>query len=207
MNHQNHLKTLILVFSALVIGLSSCNQTTNYRIEEAQLSQEKQTETIKGIIRYLGKMPDKATPSSRTSEIFDTHYEKELKKYKLTHYYLDKQNNRQYFVCIRRAPSIKEKFVATAGYFVLEDNTIVDYEESFRTWKMEMDELLPKVDLLFGKYLKGYDLSMYYPENSGDEDYIEFPNSESFYVKEERAWKSTRENVMEEYHQQLRDLQ
>ena len=70
-----------------------------------------------------------------------------------------------------------------------------------------MDELLPKVDLLFGKYLKGYDLSMYYPENSGDEDYIEFPNSESFYVKEDRVWKSTRENVMEEYHQQLRDLQ
>jgi hypothetical protein len=203
MNHHLIKSSWIVILS--VSMLFACNSNT-YRVDEVNIPSDQQQELKESIIRYLGKMPDKATPTTRFSSSFDEHYGKELKKYQLTHYY-EAGNQKSYFVFIRRAPSIKEKFVATAGYVVKNNDSIVEYAESFRTWKMEMDELLPKVDMLFSSLIKGRDLSMYYPENSGEAEYIEFPNSETYYDKEQRIWISTRENVLEEYHQQLRDLE
>lgn len=193
------------MFALSFTMLLSCN-SVSYRVDETFISSNEQQVLKESIIHYLGKMPDKATPTTRFSSSFDAHYAKELKKYQLTHYHTV-GNQKEYFTYIRRAPSIKDKFVATAGYVVKHNDSIVEYVESFRTWKMEMDELMPKVDMLFEKLIKGNDLSMYYPENSGKEEYIEFPNSEVHYDKEQRVWISSRENVLEEYHQKLRDLE
>lgn len=188
-----------ILFTAIVaVGCSPIS----YRADK-HLSDEEKTKVVAKIIRYLGKMPDKADHSTRFDSIYDAHYEKELQKYELIHFYPKKNTYYIYFSVIRSAPSIKEKYVATAGKFRYEYGVVKAYEEVFRTWRMEKPELLEKLDLLFEYMIYGRDLKPYYPENSGKDEYIEFPNNEVTFDKKKFIWESSREDVMEPYYKQL----
>ena len=193
--------TRTFLFFAL-IAMASCSQPS-YDANE-QLTADEQLALIEKIIHYHGKMPDKATLKTRTDTVFAAHYAKQVGKYSLVKYHRDQ--NRVYFATIRIAPSIKEKYVATAGYFSFDGEVLNEYQEVFRTWKMEKHELMPKLDMLFHRMVTGKDLSSYYPENSGDEEYIEFPNSEVFYNSELRIWESTREDVLKPYYNLIDEM-
>ncbi len=189
------------IFLTLCILTAGCSPIS-YRADK-HLNEDEQREVIEKIIRYLGKIPDKADFNTRFDSIFDEHYKKELDKYELIHFYPKKNTYYIYFSTIRRAPSISEKYVATGGKFRYEYGVVKEYKEVFRTWKMEKEELIDKLDMLFERMVYGRDLKPYYPENSGDEEYIEFPNNEVSYNVKKNIWESSRENVIEPYYKKL----
>jgi len=96
---------------------------------------------------------------------------------------------RNYFLISRRAPSLYDRRVATGGYVVFaEDGKGEDYEEVFRTWKMDPDTLVRRGLLLFDKMVDGEDLRPYETRNSGNTDFIEFPDAQTWYDKKSRSW-------------------
>jgi hypothetical protein len=195
-------KVINLIFSFLI--LSSCGNhfsqeklavENNFTVEEAENFNYQ-------IIRYLGKLPGKADHTSKFDEKFDEHYHKLSKAHSLKFYYKDKKTGVEYFLITRIAPSIKLKKVAIGGKLIRTDSgDISNYEEIFRTWKMEEKELSEKSHLLFVNMIKGEDLSPYFPENSGEDEWIEFPNENVYFDNEKRRWISTLEDPLEDYYQ------
>jgi hypothetical protein len=105
------------------------------------------------------------------------------------HYCFD-EDNYIYFAVSKIAPSIKLKKTTTVGKLKFDKNdSIVFYQEAFRTWKMEPKELEEKTKLLFYKYLNNEDLSDYYTVNSNPEFYIEFPDEMTKFDTISRTWK------------------
>jgi hypothetical protein len=84
---------------------------------------------------------------------------------------------------------LEEKYVAIAGIVKRDGDKIIRYEEVFRTWKQKKNELYPLAFRLFSEMINGKDLSVYYPENSGNKYIIEFPSNQVYFDKEERKWK------------------
>jgi hypothetical protein len=101
------------------------------------------------------------------------------------------KNGDEYFLVSRIAPSLKVKKVAVGVKMKRDDQgNLLDYEEVFRTWKFEIPEMQQKGLMLFDKMVRGEDLSAYYPQNSGEEEYIEFPDERVFYDVNERRWRT-----------------
>jgi hypothetical protein len=188
-----------LALIAFMISTSACS---NSKIENQleQLSQEEITEFKRKLIRDIAKLPTEVSQQGKLHPMFDEYYEKEVGKYDLEKYYKN-EDGKIYFLFTRIAPSVKLKKVAQGGYVVFgRDGKISDMEEVFRTWKHEPEVLAPMADMLFEKMVKGEDLSPYYPQNSGDEEIIEFPDAETYYDKQQRMWISTRENPLKEFY-------
>jgi hypothetical protein len=96
----------------------------------------------------------------------------------------------EYVLTSRIAPSLKEKKIAIGVKMQRNANgDLTYYEEVFRTWKFEIPEMQVKGLMLFDKMVKGEDLSPYYPQNSGKEEFIEFPDEKVTFDIEERRWK------------------
>ena len=178
------------LYSFLLIFLFSCAEPDlEKRYDPAtQLNTQEQDSLTYSIIRYMGKLPAQATHLNKFDIKFDSAYQVLAGRHKLIG--LSKDKGVLYFMYIRHAPSIKEKFVAIGGKLKKENDSIVSYEEIFRTWKKEKEELKPLAYQLFHEMVKGKDLSRYYPENSGNEYIIEFPNADVHFDSEERVWKS-----------------
>jgi hypothetical protein len=186
--------------------ITSCNPKNDNAekiIIENQIEQLSETEIDEfktKLIRHIGKLPTEVSHQTKFSSFFDEHYEKEKNKYDLEKYF--NHNDKIYFLFTRIAPSIKLKRVALGGYVSFdEEGNISDLEEVFRTWKKEPQDLQSVADMLFEKMIYGEDLSPYYPENSGEEEVIEFPNAEVYYDKNKKIWVTTRENPLEQYHE------
>jgi hypothetical protein len=79
-----------------------------------------------------------------------------------------------------------------------EKDSLVEYEEVFRTWKMPKDTLARRGALLFDKMVKGESLAQFLTANSGGIEYIEFPDPYVHYDKQSRTWKSTQMGSVEE---------
>jgi hypothetical protein len=169
---------------------SSCDIGNKYAAQKT-LSPTEQDTLLWKVIRYVGHSPKGATHQDKWDARFDAHYRKEItaKEYSIPFYYIDKTTGKHYFTIQRIAPSKKRKFVITAGTLKYDEaGKITEYEEVFRTWKMEEEELHRKTLILFEKMIKGEDLSSYYPQNS-EEEWIEFPDKLNYYDKETRQWK------------------
>lgn len=135
-------------------------------------------------------MPGKATHDSKFQSRYNEYYNKESLRYELIFYGQNPKTGAEFFTYLRPAPSIHEKYVAIGGEVLREKNEVIKLTEHFRTWKMTREDLLPKAGILFGKMVKGEDLTPYYPENSGDEEFIQFPNKSNYYSTEEKRWKT-----------------
>lgn len=185
-----------LVLFACALALSACQPKTIAVGDH--LSTEEQASLMYDLSRYLCHIAPGADHSTKFNAEFDSFYQKEALKLKPQFYYSDK-SGRTYFLVTRIAPSIHEKYVATGGYFnrASANGEFVEYKEVFRTWKDLEPALLPKAELLFREMIAQKDLSQYYTENAGTE-YIEFPDSETYYDEEQRIWISTRENRLQE---------
>jgi hypothetical protein len=190
--------TFLIAF--LFIGLLSCKQEKETRDFSATnvLTEAEIDEFIYEIIRYAGKLAGRANHQTKFEERFDTHYIELSGNHQLPFYYIKEQTGEIYFMLTRIAPSIHYRKVAIGGKLTRnESGEITYYEEAFRTWKMEENQLLEKSQKIFSDYVDGKDLSKYYPENSGGEEYIEFPNDEVYYDADQRIWISLRENPMQ----------
>lgn len=146
------------------------------------------------LIRDIGKLAKKATHETKTDSKFDEHYQTLLKQHELMFYYPSKTSDTIYFAINRITSSLYGKKVAIGGKVILgKERDIKFLEETFRTYKMPVDELQEKTEMLFLKMVNGDDLKTYEYINSKPEEYIEFPDEFTSYNSEDRKWETTRE--------------
>lgn len=175
----------------LILSLFICFSCSKPKdtIPQNHLSPEKIEDFKYKISRYIEKLPRLATEKNKFDKQFDTTYKLSAKNSELMHYYID-EDNYIYFAISKIAPSIKLKKTTTVGKLKFDKNdSIVFYQEAFRTWKMEPKELEEKTKLLFDKYLNNEDLSDYYTVNSNPEFFIEFPDEITQFDTISRTWK------------------
>jgi hypothetical protein len=181
------MRTFIFLFF-LLFAVTSCKEAdfeSKYN-PNLLMNQSQQDSLTYSIIRYMGKMPKYANDSSKFEQKFDSAYNFVSKEHRLIG--LFKDGGKVFFLYARQAPSLEEKYVAIAGFVELENQKMIAYEEVFRTWKKKINELEPLAFKLFDEMIQGKDLSVYYPENSGEEYIIEFPSAEVLFDKESRKW-------------------
>lgn len=176
--------TFILLAAAL---LGSCQQKEPYS-SGSWLTEAEQAAFKHKIIRYVAELPKHATYANRFEPRFDAPYRELAEKTFLDKYYRA-DDGYIYFEVRKRAPSLKIKYNATGGRLKLDSlDNIIEYEEIYRTWKMEEESLSQKTRMLFPKMIAGADLSPYYTENSKEELIIEFPDRNVAYNVAERRW-------------------
>lgn len=183
--------TIILILAALFSACTQQELTTEFKADQQLLLQEKE-EFIYSIIHHMGRLAPKSDHQNKFSNEFDSHYQKLTGEYALEFYHKKEETGDIYFLATTIAPSLFQKKTATAGIVRYDESGDIDYyEEIFRTWKMEENELLAKSEILFNNLLRGEDLSRYYPENSGEEEYIEFPNEFVYFDVDQKKWVHT----------------
>jgi hypothetical protein len=179
---------------------SSCNKANDLR-KASELYSQVETDSISySLIRYLGKLPGKANHGTKFNVEFDEYYKTLAKSHNLIYYHQNQKDNYIYFLFTRIAPSLHEKKVAIGGKLKVENGSLVFYEEAFRTWKMPVNELNEKMELIFKDYVSGKDLSKYYTKNSNGVEYIEFPDDNNYFDTKNRIWVSSID-YMEPYYQ------
>ncbi|MBT0809680.1 hypothetical protein KIH41_00125 [Litoribacter ruber] len=178
----------ISVFIFIVIMLAGCAKSSRYEAKY-QLTPKEQDDIILTTIRYIGHLPKKGSHENKFEERFDQYYSQLAKDFTLDAYHKD-ADGYEYFMASRVAPSLKVKKVATG--VKMKRNQIGEleyYEEVFRTWKFEEEELRNKSLMLFSMMIREKDLAPYFPQNSGKEEYIEFPDLYVAYDVDDRIWK------------------
>lgn len=185
------MKNTVILFLFLLL-ISACDnhkiKLDNYNPSN-HLSTEEVDNLKNEIIRHLGKLHKKATHETKFDNFFNEYYFEQAKKHELIYYVPRHTDEYTYFCFTRIAPSIKIKKVAIVGRIKRnEKKEIVHYEEIYRTWKFEPELLKEKNDILFIKLLNGEDLSRYYNHNSGEEEWIEFPDKGVNFNIEKRRW-------------------
>lgn len=196
----------ILVLCA-VLFFTACAQKNEIKADynpSSFLAEEEIDDFKYEIIRYVGKLAGKANHDTKFEERFDEYYIDLANRHQLLYYFENEDNGEVYFLITRIAPSLHYRKVGFGGKLSRNsEGEIMHYEEAFRTWKMEEEELKEKSLLLFDLYVNGKDLTAYYPENSKGE-YIEFPNNDVFYDVKKRQWISTLEDPMQELYEERR---
>lgn len=170
----------------LVLLLSAC-EDRDYSPD--QLPKEDREVLLYSMVRYFGKLPKRnATHDNKFEKEFDEHYQAHALEHKVLGYYTGK-DEKEFLLIQREAPSLLKKYISTGIVFERdESDSIVFYDEVFRTWKMPKEELKEKGLMLFGKMVKGEDLIPYYPPNSGEEEFIEFPDERNAFDVRSRRW-------------------
>jgi hypothetical protein len=177
-----------LILLSIAVVLACCQSDKDYR-PASHLSAQQQEDLLKDVIRYVARSPEGVLPEQRTDTRYDSHYEEQRRLHRLDAYYVD--DNVNYFLVSRVAPSLTEKRVAIGGRLEKDDNgTISYYEEVFRTWKMEPDTLARRSLFLFDVMVRDEDLTQYYTSKTGNTDYIEFPDDRTFYDTNQRIWRT-----------------
>jgi hypothetical protein len=198
--------TLFVILSVIILTCVKCTTQVPETRPEKYLDVTEQNDFLYNIARYHGKLPPKSNHVTKFNSEFDADYRQIASKYELIAYYPKPQGDTIYFMTYRIAPSMIIKKVATAGKLVWgKDNTPIYYEEIFRTWKMVPEELDIKAGMLWSKLLSNEDLSPYLPQNSGEDEYIEFPDENTTFDTTLKRWSSTRENPLEEFYLQETD--
>ena len=131
-----------LILIALSIVVCSCKQETISIYPTNYLTKEEQFDFKYSVSRYVDRLPKNASEATKFEKEFDEEYKKRSESADLMFYYVDKNTDEIYFAIAKIAPSITIKKVVTAGKLKKNGNgDIIAYEEEFRTWKMEVDEL------------------------------------------------------------------
>jgi hypothetical protein len=171
-----------------LVLFSACGRTSDKYNAQRQLSEKEQRQLLLTTIRYMGHLPKKGTHETKFDAVFNEYYSQLALDYTVEAYY--KKDGYEYFLASRIAPSLKVKKVAVGVKMKRNpDGQLEYYEEVFRTWRFEVPEMLEKGLMLFDKMVNGEDLSPYFPQNSGAEEFIEFPDEKVFFDIEEKRWK------------------
>lgn len=171
---------------AFVLILVSCTKKDVYD-PSGYMTPEEQTTMLRKMIRYSTQLAPRATHETKMDTAFDWYYERAIKEYDIRGWY-KADDGQQYFMMSRQARSLTPMRETIAGKLRLNDkDSLIEYEEIFRTWKMPDDQMRPKAIMLFDKMVKGESLEPYYPKNAGDQ-YIEFPDSRYKFDKASRRW-------------------
>lgn len=195
------MRSAIFLLAILLFG-SGCENKKNENtfLYTDSITESEQEELIYSIIRYAGRLAPQATHETKFESRFDDDYRKIVSDYTL-HFIKKGESENTFFLISRIAPSLYEKRIAIGGEMRNENGSITFYKEHFRTWRMVEQEMLEKSTLLFGKMINNESLASYYPKNSGDKEFIEFPNEDVWFDTESRLWISRRVNPLDDYYQ------
>ncbi|MEJ1236972.1 hypothetical protein WBG78_02520 [Chryseolinea sp. T2] len=174
-----------LLIIALSIALANCG-SKSYDPSDSLAPQEKD-KLVSTIIRYAIKPPENVSGDERFQKQYDEYYQKQGRSFRLERYHRD--GNTEYFLVSQPAPSLTEKRNATGGLLEMNDGKLTRYEEVFRTWKLVPDTLKRRSYMLFDKMVSGESLERFRTKFTAPEEYIEFPDDNTFYDANERAWK------------------
>jgi hypothetical protein len=190
------------VLLLLFIPLISC-QNKEFDINPKAYLTANEEESFKyAVIRYVDRLAPRASHETKFDKKFDSIYQLQAKQVDLLFYYEDKGET--YFAITKIAPSLKVKKVATVGKLTMDkNNKIAYYEEIFRTYKMEETPLRQKTELMFKDAIQNKDIKKYEFKNSKPEEYIEFPDANTYYDSKKRQWISTLENPYEALKKEL----
>jgi len=150
------------------------------------LTREQEREILWPVIHYAAKLPPGANRDTRFNQRFDDYYQNVILDYNFLH--LSPNDDGSYFFLLERpARSITPMFESIGGKFKYEKDSLVEYEEIFRMWKMPDADLKKRGREMFVRMVKGSDLSIYYSKYAGDK-YIEFPDDRFHFDKNKRRW-------------------
>jgi hypothetical protein len=183
--------SILIIFSFLYV-LTACEAPA---VIDQELTPVEQKKLINSIIRYAARMPDKANLENRLDSLWNEHYAQQAEVHRIDRYYKDEQTGKEFMLVSRIAPSLKLKRVGIGIEARFEQGKLSYYKEVFRTWKMEEPDLKKKGHLLFEKMVRAEDLTRYYPENSGREEFIEFPDANTHFDTLSRSWISSLNQV------------
>jgi len=178
-------KGLIYRFIFLFVLLSSCN--SDPYDPGKFLSRDDQQKLIRETVYFSMKLAPNANHDTKFNKEFDWYYDRAAKEVEVAKYYIDEKRT-HYFFMSRVARSITPMREGIGGKLRFDDaGKLIEYEEIFRTWKMERDSLKIRGLMLFDRMVKGKDLSLFYSKFQGDK-YIEFPNERFSFDKTLRLW-------------------
>lgn len=173
----------VIFIAALVAGCGKSYDPAEH------LTVKEQDEVMSKVIRYISKPPEGISFEERFYNAYNEYYAEQQARHRLDAWYSD--GTVDYFLISRAAPSMVEKRVAIGGKLQLDqEGNVSSYEEVFRTWKMIPDSLNRKGVFLFDKMVKSESLEPYLTKNSMPEEYIEFPDDNTYFDKEARVWKT-----------------
>jgi len=182
------MKYKLLLFT-LFLFFSCSDQKNDYKTH-LNWTEDINDQWLNRVIRYVSKAPGKGNQIDRFSPEYDEYYENQKNKHRIDLFFKEPNTGYVYLLITRIAPSLVEKRVATGIKLKWNNNSLEYYQEVFRTWKMTEDELTMKGEFLFDLMVKGKDLSPYFPQNSGKEEFIEFPDEHTYYDTINRVWVS-----------------
>jgi hypothetical protein len=173
---------------SLIFVIIGCAKRNKYDPDQF-LDARKKDEVMSKLIRYQAKRPENVPDSLKHDLKYDAYYEDQKSRHYLIGYYINKDND-HFFLTTRVAPSNSEKHVATGGRMRFDNNgELKEYEEVFRTWKLQPDTLKIRALYLFDLMVKGESLEPYKTKTAGFH-YIEFPDDKTFYDKTKRVWRT-----------------
>jgi len=160
------------------------------------MSEYEQKGLMIDIVHYAAKLPPASTHKTKFEARHDEYYRNVAVDYKWLAM-KPNGNSGYYFLISRPARSRIPMVEGIGGTFKIENDSLVEYDEVFRTWKMVPENFEPKGKMLFERMASGKDLSIYYPQFAGDQ-YIEFPNGRIVFDKSIRRWVDPTAPVIEE---------
>jgi hypothetical protein len=167
--------------------LCQCTKRDEYA-PQSFLPKIKQDTIIYNSIRYSAKLAPRSNHQTKFKREFDNYYRSVAADYSFMYLYKIDENDFN-FLIQRPAKSITPLFEGIAGRLKLDKNdSIVFYEEIFRTWKMPYKDLQERGRLLFDRLVTNRDLTLFYSKYTGDK-YIEFPDDRFHFDKSQRVWK------------------
>jgi hypothetical protein len=178
---------LTLLIAALVLSCSSREKYDPLRY----LTREEQDSLILKTIRYSAKLPPNSSHETKFDKAFDPYYRSVAADYSFIYMHRE-EDGTLYFLISRPGRSLTPLFEGIGGKLKLnEKDSLIEYEEAFRMWKMPDNELRERGKFLFDRLVRKMDLTIYGPKFTGDQ-YIEFPDGRFSFDKESRMW---RDNV------------
>jgi hypothetical protein len=178
------IRSVVVCFFFFLL-MTSCGKDYS---PSSHLTPKEEYDNVWKVIRYIGRAPENITRQERFYAAYDEYYKEQVSIHRLDAYYID--GDTHYFLISRRAPSLVDKRVATGGKMKLDDKgDVLEYEEVFRTWKMADSLQIERSIFLFDKMVKGEELEPYLTKNSTPEEYIEFPDENTYFDKTDRVWK------------------
>ncbi len=151
------------------------------------MTRDRQEEVINKLVRYATKLAPNSSLETRFDSVFNDYYNRVAADYQFM-YLFPESDSSYYFLFSRPARSATPTFEGVAGLLKLnKQDSLIEYEETFRTWKMQYQDLQSRGKYLFNLMIEGKDLTPYYSKTAGDK-YIEFPDERFYFDKKNRRW-------------------
>ncbi len=176
----------IIVVAVLFALMIQCSPKSKYG-PLAYFDRAEQERIIYKTIRYSAKLPPRCNHAIKFDTTFDDYYKRVASEYAFIK--MAKASNGSFdFLISKPARSSTPMFEGIGGQFKLDDkDSLIEYNEVFRTWKMSYQDLNQRGTFLFDRMVKGEDLTIFYSKTAGDK-YIEFPDDRFTFDKELRRW-------------------